>query len=72
MLKLKRFSGQSVHIGDEIVVKVLGVRRGGEGRLGIEAPADVKVFRKDDRRRAVKRAAGQRSSTPGRGTRAVA
>jgi len=40
MLILSRRPGESVKIGDEVTVKVLGVR-GVQVRLGFEAPQDA-------------------------------
>lgn len=34
-------------IGDSIVVKILGVSKGGTVRLGVKAPAEVNVFREE-------------------------
>jgi carbon storage regulator len=44
VLVLSRRAGETVRIGDDIVVVVVG---GGPGnvKLGIEAPAEVRVFR---------------------------
>ena len=44
MLVLSRKLDQSIQIGDEISVKVLGVS-GQQVRLGIEAPRDVQIDR---------------------------
>ena len=44
MLVLSRKLDESIRIGDEISVKVLGVS-GQQVRLGIEAPREVKVDR---------------------------
>ncbi|MCG2634897.1 MAG: carbon storage regulator CsrA [Gammaproteobacteria bacterium] len=44
MLILTRKSGESVVIGDDIEITVLGVR-GGQVRLGVTAPKEVKVHR---------------------------
>ena len=44
MLILTRRTGEIIHIGDNIVVRVLGVK-GGQVRIGIEAPKDVNVVR---------------------------
>jgi carbon storage regulator len=44
MLVLSRKQSQKLHIGNEIVLKVLAVR-GGVVKLGIEAPADVRILR---------------------------
>jgi len=46
MLVLTRKSNQSIMIGDEIEVTVLAVSRD-KIRLGITAPRDVPVFRKE-------------------------
>lgn len=47
MLVLSRNIGSSIVIGDNIVVTVLGVNRGNQIRLGIEAPKDVSVHREE-------------------------
>ena len=44
MLNLTRRVGESLMIGDEIVVKVLEIN-GNQVRLGIEAPRSIAVFR---------------------------
>ena len=44
MLVLSRKLDESIRIGDEISVKVLGVS-GQQVRLGIEAPRDVQIDR---------------------------
>jgi len=46
MLVLTRKTNQSIMIGDEIEVSILSVT-GDKVRLGIEAPRDVAVFRKE-------------------------
>ncbi|MCI2240589.1 carbon storage regulator CsrA [Paenibacillus sp. TRM 82003] len=46
MLVLTRKAGESVVIGDEVVVRVLEVR-GDVVRVGIEAPRDVQVHRQE-------------------------
>lgn len=46
MLVLTRKSNQSIMIGDEIEVSVLSIS-GEKVRIGIEAPRDVPVFRKE-------------------------
>ncbi len=46
MLVLSRKSNQTLHIGDDIVVTVLRVR-GDMVRIGIQAPADVKIMRNE-------------------------
>ena len=44
MLILTRRVGEALHIGEQVVVKVLSVR-GGQVRLGIDAPREIKVNR---------------------------
>ena len=46
MLVLTRKSNQSIMIGDEIEISVLSVS-GDKVRIGISAPRDVPVFRKE-------------------------
>ena len=46
MLVLTRKSNQSIMIGDEVEVSVLSIM-GEKVRLGISAPRDVPVFRKE-------------------------
>jgi carbon storage regulator len=46
MLVLTRKSNQSIMIGDEIEVSVLAVM-GEKVRIGIQAPRDIPVFRKE-------------------------
>ena len=46
MLVLTRRSGESVMIGDQVVVTVVEVR-GDVVRLGIEAPREVRVHREE-------------------------
>jgi carbon storage regulator len=61
MLILTRRTGESVMIGDEVVVAVLSVK-GNQVRLGIEAPKSVPVHREEIYRRiqAGESAPGQR------------
>lgn len=63
MLILYRHPQETLHIGDEITVTVLGVH-GNQVRLGIQAPAHVGVHREEIYRRiqAEKRAAANASS----------
>ena len=44
MLVLTRRSGEGVWIGDEIQIKVLEIR-GGQVKLGINAPEDKGIYR---------------------------
>jgi carbon storage regulator len=46
MLILSRRTGESVKIGDEVTVTVLGVN-GGQVRLGFSAPPKVTVHREE-------------------------
>ncbi len=46
MLVLTRKSGEAVNIGDEVTVTVLEVR-GNQVRLGIQAPLNVIIHRKE-------------------------
>lgn len=46
MLVLTRRSGQAIRIGDDVVVRVLSAE-GGQLRLGIEAPREVRVHREE-------------------------
>ncbi len=46
MLILTRRSGESLHIGDDVIVTVLGVK-GNQVRIGINAPRSVPVDREE-------------------------
>ena len=46
MLVLTRKSGESIVIGDDVVITVLEIR-GGQVRLGVEAPRDVVIHRSE-------------------------
>ena len=46
MLILTRRTGESVKVGDEVTVTVLGVK-GGQVRLGFTAPPNVAVHREE-------------------------
>ena len=46
MLVLTRREGESLKIDGDIEVMVLGIR-GGQVKIGIKAPEDVKVFREE-------------------------
>ena len=62
MLVLTRRSRQSIMIGDEIELSVLSVS-GEKVRIGIEAPDDVPIFRKE----VYLRIAGERADSNGAG-----
>lgn len=46
MLVLTRHRDESIHIGDDIVITVIDIR-GDKVRLGIAAPAEVPVHRRE-------------------------
>ena len=46
MLVLTRNVGESIVIGDDVIVKVIEVR-GDVVRLGVEAPASVRIYREE-------------------------
>ena len=46
MLILTRKVGESIIIGEDVEVKVLGLRAG-QIKIGIEAPTDLKVHREE-------------------------
>ncbi|MCP5230881.1 MAG: carbon storage regulator [Zoogloeaceae bacterium] len=54
MLALGRRVGESLLIGENIVVKVLGIK-GGQVRLGVEAPREIPVVREELLKREVGR-----------------
>lgn len=64
MLVLSRHRDESIVIGDDVVVRVLDIR-GDKVRLGIAAPADISVHRRevyDSIQRENRRAAGLQPS----------
>lgn len=46
MLLLTRKPNQSIHIGDNIVVVIIDIK-GGQVKLGVEAPKETKVWRNE-------------------------
>jgi carbon storage regulator len=46
MLVLTRKTNQSIMIGDDVEISVLGIA-GDKVRIGIQAPRDIPVFRKE-------------------------
>jgi carbon storage regulator len=46
MLVLTRKIGERIRIGDTVTVQVLEVR-GSQVRLGVEAPADIRILREE-------------------------
>lgn len=46
MLTLSRRIGEKIHIGDNIVITIVGSDRG-KIRVGIEAPREVPIYREE-------------------------
>lgn len=46
MLILTRRAGEMINIGDDVFIKVLGVK-GGNVRIGVDAPKDTPVHRNE-------------------------
>jgi len=46
MLVLTRKSGESIRIGDDIIIRVVEVK-GNQVRLGIEAPRQFRIYREE-------------------------
>lgn len=46
MLVLTRKLGEIIRVGDSVTVRVLEVK-GNQVRLGVEAPADVRIYREE-------------------------
>jgi carbon storage regulator len=46
MLVLTRKIGETIRIGEQVTVRVLGVR-GGQVSLGFVAPSDVRIYREE-------------------------
>jgi carbon storage regulator len=67
MLILTRKIGEIIRIGDDITVRVLGLR-GGQVSLGFVAPSDVRIFREEvlqaDRAAAAADGAGEQQKRP--------
>lgn len=67
MLILTRKIGEIIRIGDDITVRVLGLR-GGQVSLGFVAPNDVRIFREEvlqaDRAAACADGAGEQRKRP--------
>jgi carbon storage regulator len=63
MLILTRRVGETLMIGDEVTVTVLGVK-GGQVRIGVNAPKEVAVHREEiyDRIRKEQQAGGESAS----------
>jgi carbon storage regulator len=63
MLVLSRQADESIVIGDNVVITIVGIR-GDKVRLGIEAPGEVPVFRQEVYE-AIQRE-GRKTKRPGR------
>lgn len=50
MLILTRRTGETIHIGDDIIITVLG-QQSGQVRIGVSAPKEVPVHRNEVLRR---------------------
>ena len=50
MLILSRKMGESIHVGDSVIVTVLAVARG-QVKIGIDAPRELSVHREEIYRR---------------------
>jgi carbon storage regulator CsrA len=48
MLVLARKASEAIRIGDDITVKVIAIR-GGQVKIGIEAPSGIRIIRIDAR-----------------------
>jgi carbon storage regulator len=60
MLILSRKMGESIHVGDSVIVTVLGVARG-QVKIGIEAPKELTVHREEIYRRIQDEKSGEES-----------
>ena len=47
MLILTRNKDEQIMIGDDIVIKVMGISRSGKVRIGVQAPKNVPVHRSE-------------------------
>jgi carbon storage regulator len=63
MLILSRRRNESLHIGDDVIVTVLGIK-GNQVRLGISAPRNVVVDREEIHARKLREAAAAPAQRP--------
>ena len=49
MLVLSRVVGEQIIVGDDVVITVVEIRSNGKVRIGVSAPAHVRVDRKEIR-----------------------
>ena len=63
MLILTRKVGESLMIGDEVTITVLGVK-GNQVRIGVDAPKDVSVHREEIYERIQQERAGEGTEEP--------
>lgn len=63
MLILTRRVGETVMIGNEVTVTVLGIK-GGQVRLGINAPKEIAVHREEIYERILRESGGDKPKKP--------
>jgi carbon storage regulator len=64
VLTLTREVGQQIYIGDDIIVTVVSVAPNGRVRLGIEAPKQVRIDRKEVLERILQENVDSANATP--------
>lgn len=47
MLVLSRKAGESLIIGNNIKITIVRIERGGKVRIGIDAPKEIRILRKE-------------------------